>query len=70
MGSTPVVVISPLLEQHLCFTQRVKQLAVQEFIPELPIEALAIEALAVAVLPRTFGFHVPRLRAEPLKPSS
>jgi len=49
---------SPSLRQNLCLFQRVKDLAVQELIPQLPVETLG-----VTVLPRTSRFDVQGLRA-------
>ena len=46
MGSSFVVVAPPVFNQHLSFCQRVEDLAVEQFIPHL-----AIEALDVAILP-------------------
>src|SRR3974390_13812 len=51
-----VVLHSPWLDHHLRLLQRVADLPVQAFIPQLPMEALAI-----AVLPGTAGFEVQRL---------
>ncbi len=42
-----VVVVSPLLDQHLSVLQCVENLAVEQLVPEL-----AIEALVEAVFPR------------------
>jgi hypothetical protein len=43
-----VVLHAPLLDHYLCLLQRVENFPVQAFIPQL-----SVEALAVAVLPRT-----------------
>src|SRR5664279_6626463 len=51
-----VVVHPPLLNHHLGLLQRVEDFSVQAFIPQL-----AVEALAVPVLPRTPGFDVQSL---------
>ena len=53
-----VVFHPPPLRQNLCLLQRVKDLAVQELIAQLPVEALT-----VPVLPRTPRLDVQRLRA-------
>src|SRR5271168_1787471 len=53
-----VVFHAPPLRQKLCLLQRVKYLAVQELIAQLPVEALA-----VPVLPRTPRLDVQRSRA-------
>src|ERR1035437_6611064 len=58
-----VVLHSPLLDHHLRLLQRVEDLPVQAFIPQLPIEALAI-----AVLPWTDWFDVQRLRSHGRQP--
>ena len=42
-----VVVDAPLLDDHLCFSQRVEDLSVQQLIAQL-----AVEGFAVAILPR------------------
>jgi hypothetical protein len=47
MWALCVVVDAPGLDYHLSFLETVEDLAIQAFIPEL-----AIEGLAVAVLPR------------------
>ena len=58
-----VAVPSPLLDEHLRLFERVEDLSVQELVPEL-----AVEALVVAVLPRTARLDVERLYAEPPQP--
>ncbi len=50
-----VVVLTPLLDQRLGFLQRVEDLAIEQLVPQL-----SIEALVVAVLPRTAGLDVVR----------
>ena len=45
-----VVVDAPLLDQHLCFSQRVEDFSVEQFVAQL-----AIEGFAVTVLPRASG---------------
>src|SRR6202162_6514275 len=50
-----VVVHAPPLRQNLCLLQRVKDLAVQELIAQLPVETLT-----VPVLPRTPRLDVQR----------
>src|SRR5271155_3422178 len=54
-----VVFHPPSLRQNLCLLQRVKDLAVQELIAQLPIETLTIP-----VLPRTPRLDIQRLRAQ------
>src|ERR1039458_1279770 len=58
-----VVFHAPPLRQNLCLLQRVKDLAVQELIAQL-----SVEALAVPVLPRTPGLDIERLRAQLSQP--
>src|SRR5664279_486888 len=58
-----VVVDPPLLNHHLGLLQRVEDFSVQAFIPQL-----AVEALAVPVLPRTPGLDVQGLRPHPGQP--
>ncbi len=57
--SQRVIYHSPFLDHDLCLSQRVKNLSVQAFIPELPVEALA-----VTVLPRTPRLNVQRSRSQ------
>ena len=58
-----IVVASPVLDQHLRLAERREDLAVQELISEL-----RVQALAVAVLPRASRFDVERLDADPSQP--
>ena len=58
-----VVVDAPPLDEHLCFSQRVEDLSVEQFISQL-----AVEGLAVAVLPGAPWRDVNRLRTEPSQP--
>jgi len=58
-----VVFHSPPLRQNLCLLQRVKNLAVQKLIAQLPVEALA-----VPVLPRAPRLDIQRLRAQLTQP--
>ena len=51
MRPEPVVVPSPISDQHLSFKQGGEAFAVQEFVPEL-----AIKRLDVTVLPGTTWF--------------
>ena len=60
-----IVVASPVLDQHLRLAERREDLAVQELISEL-----RVQALAVAVLPRASRFDVERLDADPTEPAS
>jgi hypothetical protein len=54
-----VVFHSPFLDNDLRFLQRVKNLSVQAFIPQFPVETLA-----VTVLPRTPRLNVPSSRSQ------
>src|SRR5580698_11412012 len=54
--SDRVVVNPPAFSQHAQFFHRVEDLTVEELVPEL-----GVEALAVAVLPGRAGFDVQRL---------
>jgi hypothetical protein len=36
-----VVLDAPLLDHHLCLLQRIENLSVQAFVPQLPVEAFA-----------------------------
>jgi len=58
VGPDRIVVMPPALDDDLCLVQRVEDLAIQQLISQLRVEALAI-----AVLPRTAGHDVGRLRA-------
>src|ERR1017187_8810678 len=58
-----VVFHPPPLRQNLCLLQRVKHLAVQKLISQLPVEALT-----VPVLPRTPRLDVQRPRAQLAQP--
>ena len=58
MGPDRIVVPPPTIDDDLCLVQSVEDLAVQKFIPQLRVEALAI-----AVLPRTAGHDVGGLGA-------
>ncbi len=60
-----VVVLSPSLDQHLRLLQCVEDFRVQQFIPEL-----AVEALVVAVFPWAAGCDEQRLHADPSEPGS
>ena len=54
-----VVVPSPCFDHDLCLLQRVEDLAIEQFVAEL-----AVEALAVAVLPRAAGLDIGRPRSD------
>src|SRR5208337_5584862 len=58
-----VVFYPPTLRQNLCLLQRVKDLAVQELIAQL-----SVEALTVPVLPRTSRLDIERFRAQLSQP--
>jgi len=53
-----VVVDAPAFSQHAQLFDRVEDLTVEELVPEL-----GVEALAVAVLPRRAGLDVQRFRS-------
>ncbi len=63
MGSHGIVQPSPLLDEDDSLGQCVEDLSVQELVSEL-----AVEALVVAVLPRTARLDVECLHAEPGQP--
>src|SRR6266568_8368804 len=54
-----VVVLPPHLDDHLGLLQRVEDLAVQTFVPQL-----SVKRLAVPVLPRAAGLDEQRPRAD------
>jgi hypothetical protein len=56
---------SPLLDQHLGFSERCEDFHVQQLVSEFRVEALAI-----AVFPRTAWLDIKRLDADPSKPAS
>ncbi len=56
---------TPASNEHHCFGQCVEDLAVQELVPQL-----AVEALVVAVLPGTTRLDEQRLYTEPGQPLS
>ena len=58
-----VVVLPPALDQHLSFLQRIEDLPVQKFVPQL-----AVERFIEAVLPRAAGLDEHRLHADPTEP--
>src|SRR5580658_2385650 len=53
-----VVVLTPHVDQDLRFRQAVENLPIQQFIPQLPIEALN-----VSIFPRTARFNEQRFHA-------
>jgi len=57
-----VVVDAPALDHDLCLLQRVEDLAVDQFVPEL-----AVERFAVAVRPWTSRFDIERLAPAPAR---
>ncbi len=63
MWSFCIVVLPPLFNQNLRFSQAVEDLPVQQFIPEA-----GVEALAVSVLPGGAGFDVGRLGTDRCDP--
>ena len=65
MGTMSVVVPSPLFDQDRGFFQGVEDLRVQKLISEL-----AIETLAIAVLPRAAGLNEQRADIQPFEPVS
>jgi hypothetical protein len=58
-----VVVPAPLLDQHLGLLHCVEDLAVQEFVAQL-----SVEALDVSVLPRALWLDLRRMYADLAKP--
>ena len=63
MGPDPVVLLPPLLDHDPCLLQRVEDLPIQAFLPQLPIEALA-----VPVLPRTARLDIQGTGSQSLEP--
>ena len=63
MGSDGIVQPPPLLDEYNCLGQCVEDLAVQELVPQL-----AVEAFVVAVLPGTAWLDEQRLNANPGQP--
>jgi len=53
MGSDGVVVVAPLLDENPGFLETAEDFAVQQLVPQL-----AVEAFAIAVLPRAAGLDV------------
>jgi hypothetical protein len=51
MRTDAVVVTAPLLDEHLCFSEAVEDLAIEQLVPKL-----AVEGLAVAILPGAARF--------------
>ena len=60
-----VVVLAPVLDQHLGLLEGVEDLTIEQLIPELPIEALVL-----AVLPGAPRLDLEGLDAEPGEPVS
>ncbi len=60
-----VVLLPPSLREYLHLPQVVKNLSVQQLVPELPVEALT-----VPVLPRTSWLYVQSLCSHPWQPFS
>ena len=63
MRSDGIVVSSPAFDQHFRLAQRREDLTIQKLVSEL-----RVQALAVAILPRTARFDVERLDADPAEP--
>ena len=63
MWADLVVQLAPLLDKHLRLLEGVEDLAVQELVPEL-----AVEALHIAVLPGASRLDEERARSNPGKP--
>ena len=63
MRSLCIVMDAPLLDDDLGFPEAVEDFAVQQFVPEL-----AVEGLAVAVLPGRSWLDVQAFRAQPRQP--
>ena len=60
-----VVVLAPALDDNLCFSERVKKLPVQQFVPEP-----GVEALDITILPRAAWLDKGGFRADRLDPCS
>lgn len=58
-----IIRLPPALDHHLRFPERVEEFSVEQFVPQLPIEALD-----VAVLPRASWLDVQRLHRHPAEP--
>ena len=58
--SDPVVLLPSLLDHDPCLLQRAEDLPIQAFLPQLPIEALAV--------PFSHGLPVPQLPGNKLRP--
>lgn len=65
MRSDGVIVLTPASDQDLRLLQRVEDFPVEQFIAQL-----AVEVLAVVVLPKLSRFDIERLDADPAKPVS
>ncbi len=63
MRSDSIVVASPSFDEHLCLPERREDFSVEQLVSELRVQALAI-----AVLPRTARFDVERLNADASQP--
>jgi len=63
--SDVVVVAAPSLDQHPGFFEAAEDLAVEQLIPEL-----AVEALVLAVLPGAAGRDIERFHRDPTEPVS
>ncbi len=63
MGPYVVVDAAPLLQEDVHLLEGVEDLPVEEFVPQL-----AVEALVVAVLPRAAQLDEQRLRSDPPQP--
>jgi len=63
MGSDGVVVVAPLLDEDLGFLGAAEDFSIEQFVPQL-----AVEAFAIAVLPRTARRDVKRLYPNPGQP--
>src|SRR5262249_12078461 len=62
-GPHLIVMLPPALDEHLCLFQSVKNLALQELVLKL-----AIEAFAVAIFPRAARLNVKSLDRQSLEP--
>ena len=65
MRANRIIVASPVFNQYLSFAQRCEDFAIQEFVPEL-----RVQALTVAILPWATRLDIERLDADPAEPVS
>ena len=65
MGADLIVLPTPALDQHLRFQQGCKDLSVDEFISQLPVEGLNI-----SILPGTSRFNEKGRYSKPAQPAT